>query len=101
MRVSAILSVLRAHELELRELGVLTLHLLGIAPSPTPGSESVSLAVTLDRTKAPPSIRRFAQRDAVENRLSEILEAKVMMTVEPVSKRGAKPKTGRNRRKVF
>jgi|GEM_PF-6474770 len=100
MQQNAIMSKLRDHKAELLDLGVMSLYFTLTKDRETE-ADNFALVASLDPAKAPPSLRRFAQRDDVEKRLIEILGPGVRMTVGGSRDRRRKPKLPSGHSKVF
>jgi hypothetical protein len=94
----AILERLRAHEPELRRLGVSRLSLFGSVARGEAGPQSdIDLAAELDRSRR---IGLFHYNEIAE-RLEEMLEAKVDLLTEPARKPRMQAEIDRDRVHVF
>ncbi|MBA3897135.1 MAG: nucleotidyltransferase domain-containing protein [Sphingomonadaceae bacterium] len=89
---------LKAHEAELRAMGVLGLSLFGSVArgEAGPGSD-VDVAVTLDRTR-PFGMFKFA---ALEGRLRDLLNTPVDLLGEPARDGRMQPEIDRDRARAF
>jgi predicted nucleotidyltransferase len=93
-----VLTVLRAHEAELRRAGILRLSLFGsVARGDAEASSDIDLAAELDPEAG---IGLFAL-GALERRLAELLGRKVDLLPEPVEKPRLRANIERDRRRAF
>jgi predicted nucleotidyltransferase len=93
-----VLTVLRAHEAELRRAGILRLSLFGsVARGDAEASSDIDLAAELDPEAG---IGLFAL-GALERRLAELLGRKVDLLPEPVEKPRLRANIERDRRPAF
>ncbi len=93
-----VLTVLRAHEAELRRAGILRLSLFGsVARGDAEANSDIDLAAELDPEAG---IGLFAL-GALERRLAELLGRKVDLLPEPVEKPRLRANIERDRRRAF
>jgi predicted nucleotidyltransferase len=93
-----VLTVLRAHEAELRRAGILRLSLFGsVARGDAEANSDIDLAAELDPEAG---IGLFALA-ALERRLAELLGRKVDLLPEPVEKPRLRANIERDRRRAF
>lgn len=98
MNCSAIISSLRAHEDELRRLGVASLSIFGSAARNGAGDASdVDLAVRLDRAFCRGGFDYFARLDALQARLADLLGCAVDIIEEPVERGSLQREIDRDR----
>ena len=87
MNRDQIISMLRAHETELRAAGVLSVSIFGSAARGENLADSdVDVAVRLGENFSKPGLDYFSRLDNLQARLSEILGCKVDVVEEPVRK---------------
>jgi len=86
MERERVLAMLRAHEPEFRNSGVLGVSLFGSVARGESPAHDVDLAVRLGETFSMPGLDYFSRLGELEQRLSEILGCKVDVFEEPVSK---------------
>ena len=87
MNRDQIISMLRAHETELRAAGVLSVSIFGSAARGENLADSdIDVAVRLGENFSKPGFDYFSSLDNLEARLSEILGCKVDVVEEPVRK---------------
>ena len=94
----AVLERLRAHEAELKAMGVARLSLFGSVARGEAGPESdVDVAAEFDRAR-PFGLTQFV---ALEERLSELLDTRVDLVGEPIRKERFRARVDRDRVHVF
>src|SRR5262245_29864014 len=82
MNRDAVLSVIREHETELRELGVVSLSLFGSTARNEAGINSdIDIAVRLAESRS--GFATFGRLDRIRQRLAELLAARVDVIPEP------------------
>jgi predicted nucleotidyltransferase len=86
MNRDAALTIIKRHQAELRELGVLSLSLFGSAARDEANDNSdIDVAVRL--AKGPHGFAYFARLDRIEARLSDLLGRRVDVVPEPAPTR--------------
>ena len=86
MTRDAALAIIKRHQSELSDLGVLSLSLFGSAARNEAGDDSdVDVAVRL--AEGPHGFAYFARLDRIETRLSELLGRRVDVVTEPAPAR--------------
>jgi uncharacterized protein len=100
MNRDAVLAIIKRHQAELRELGVLSLSLFGSAARNEAGEDSdVDVAVRL--ADGPHGFAYFARLDRIEARLSELLGCRVDVVTEPAPARRIQRAIEQDRRLAF
>jgi len=78
--------VLRAHEQEFRNAGVVGVCLFGSVARGEPAAHDVDVAVRLGENFCSPGLDYFSRLSEFERRLAEILDCEVDVVEEPVAK---------------
>jgi uncharacterized protein len=100
MNRDAALAIIKRHQSELRELGVLSLSLFGSAARNEAGDDSdVDVAVRL--SEGPHGFAYFARLDRIEACLSELLGRRVDVVTEPAPARRIQRAIEQDRRLAF
>jgi hypothetical protein len=100
MNRDAALVIIKRHQAELRELGVLSLSLFGSAARNEAGDDSdVDVAVRL--AEGPHGFAFFARLDRIEARLSELLGRRVDVVTEPAPAQRIQRAIEQDRRLAF
>jgi uncharacterized protein len=100
MNRDAVLAIIKRHQSELGELGVLSLSLFGSAARNEADDESdVDVAVSL--SEGPHGFAYFARLDRIEARLSELLGRRVDVVTEPAPARRIQKAIEQDRRLAF
>lgn len=94
------LAIVRRHETELRELGVVSLSLFGSTARGDAGRNSdVDVAVRLDRIQG--GFATFGRLDQIRKRLAELFGTRVDVVPEPTEPDGIKAAIDRDRCRAF
>ena len=102
MNREQIIATLRAHESELRSVGVLSLSLFGSAARGESLVDSdVDVAVRLAQNFSEPGFDYFSRLDDLQARLAEVLGCKVDVVEEPVRKERFQKKIDMDRALAF
>jgi uncharacterized protein len=100
MNRDAALAIIKRHQAELRELGVISLSLFGSAARNEAGDDSdVDVAVRL--AEGPHGFAYFARLDRIEARLGELLGRRVDVVTEPAPARRIQRAIEQDRRLAF
>jgi uncharacterized protein len=100
MNRDAALAIIKRHQAELRELGVISLSLFGSAARNEAGDDSdVDVAVRL--SEGPHGFAYFARLDRIEARLGELLGRRVDVVTEPAPARRIQRAIEQDRRLAF
>ena len=81
-----VISALRAHEQEFRDVGVVSVSLFGSVARGENPAHDVDVVVRLGRNFSKPGLDYISRLEALERRLSEILGCRVDVVEEPVRK---------------
>ena len=96
-----VIAALRAHEHELRTVGVLSVSLFGSVARGEDSAHDVDVAVRLSKGFSAPGLHYFSRLAELEGRLSGILGCKVDVVEEPVRKRRFQTGIDRDRTLAF
>src|SRR3954452_586870 len=96
-----VLSILRAHEPELRAKGIESMSLFGSLARGEPYAQDVDLAVKVNDGFADGGLDFFYQLDELERRLRNLLDEEVDVVTEPVRKAEFQNEIDRDRAVVF
>jgi predicted nucleotidyltransferase len=97
-----VIAMLRAHELELKAAGVLSLSVFGSVAREESGPESdVDIAVRLSEGFSSGGFDYFGRLDDLEQELSQLLGCKVDVVAEPVRKERFQHEIDRDRALAF
>jgi hypothetical protein len=100
MNREAALAIIKRHQAELKELGVLSLSLFGsTARDETTDNSDIDIAVRL--SEGPHGFAYFARLDRIEARLSELLGRQVDVVPEPAPAQRIQKAIERDRRLAF
>jgi uncharacterized protein len=100
MNRDAALAIIRRHQAELRQLGVLSLSLFGSAArNEAIDASDIDVAVRL--AEGPHGFAYFARLDRIEGRLSELLGRRVDVVPEPAPGRRIQRAIEQDRRLAF
>jgi predicted nucleotidyltransferase len=100
MNRDAALAIIKRHQAELRELGVLSLSLFGSAARNEAGDDSdIDVAVSL--AEGAHGFAYFGRLDRIEARLSELLGRRVDVVKEPAPARRIQRAIEQDRRLAF
>jgi uncharacterized protein len=97
----SVLSILRAHEAELRAKGVESVSLFGSVARGDPYPQDVDLAVRLSEEFSEPGLDYFHQLDLLEKRLRGLLNCEVDVVEEPARKKRLQDEIDKDRAIVF
>ena len=86
MNRDQVIEALKAHEGELRAVGVTSLSLFGSVARGEAPTHDVDVAVRLGRTFSKPGLDYFSRLDGLEERIAQILACNVDVVEEPVRK---------------
>ena len=95
------LAILKAHELELRDSGVMSAALFGSLARGQSSANDIDVAVRLDRNFSKPGLDYFSRMDQLERRLSEVLGCGVDVVEEPARKARLQEEIDRDRTIAF
>lgn len=101
MQRNHVLAALRAHEEELRGVGVLSVSLFGSLARGEEHPHDVDVAVRLGEDFSKRGLHYFSRMTELEGRLSDILGCKVDVIEEPVRKRRFQAEIDRDRALAF
>jgi predicted nucleotidyltransferase len=96
-----VIAALKAHEQELRTLGVLSVSLFGSVARGEDSAHDVDVAVRLGDNFSAPGLNYFSRLSDLEGRLSGILGCKVDVIEEPVRKKRFQIEIDRDRARAF
>jgi hypothetical protein len=96
-----VIAALKAHEQELRTVGVLSASLFGSVARGEDSAQDVDVAVRLGEGFSAPGLDYFGRLRELEGRLSGILGCKVDVIEEPVRKRRFQSEIDRDRALAF
>ena len=101
MERQQVIAALKAHERELRAVGVESVSLFGSVARGEDSADDVDLAVRLGEGFSAPGLDYFSRLSELEGRLSGILGCKVDVIEEPVRKRRFQTEIDRDRAIAF
>ena len=101
MERDRVITALKAHEQELRTVGVLGLSLFGSVARGEDSTHDVDVAVRLGENFSAPGLSYFSRLSELEARLSGILGCKVDVIEEPVRKKRFQEEIDRDRTLAF
>ena len=101
MDLDQVLNVLKAHEQELRGVGVRSASLFGSVARGESPTHDMDVVVRLSETLSEPGLDYIGRLDDLEHRLSEILGCKVDVVEEPVRKERFQREIDRDRVLAF
>jgi predicted nucleotidyltransferase len=96
-----VIAALKAHEQELRTVGVLSVSLFGSVARREAPAHDVDLAVRLGENFSAPGFNYLNRLSELERRLSGILGCKVDVIEEPVRKKRFQTEIDRDRARAF
>jgi predicted nucleotidyltransferase len=96
-----IISVLRAHEPELRASGVSSVSLFGSVARGEPYPQDVDIAVRVEEAFSEGGLDFFHHLDLLERRFRELLGCEVDVVTEPVRKKDFQEEIDRDRAIAF
>ena len=96
-----VIAALKAHELELRAAGALSVSLFGSVARGEDSPHDVDVAVRLGDNFSTPGLNYFSRLSELEGRLSGILGCKVDVIEEPVRKKRFQTEIDRDRALAF
>jgi predicted nucleotidyltransferase len=96
-----VIEILRAHEKDLRAVGVASASLFGSLARGDNNAHDVDVVVRLDASFSAPGLDYISRLDDLERRLSEILACEVDVVEEPVRKQRFQREIDRDRALAF
>jgi uncharacterized protein len=96
-----VISILRAHEAELRAKGVESVSIFGSVARGEPNPQDVDLAVRLGRSFSERGFDFIGRLDELERRLGQILGCEVDVVEEPVSRKRVQDEIEKDRAVAF
>jgi predicted nucleotidyltransferase len=96
-----VLSILRAHEAELRAKGIESVSLFGSVARGETNPQDVDLAVRLNQAFSDDGLDYFYQLDLLEGRFRNLLNCDVDVVEEPVHKKRFQDEIDRDRALAF
>lgn len=101
MNRDQVIRALKAHELELRAAGVVSVSLFGSTARGESGPADVDIAVRLGEDFSHGGFNYFGRMEDLEHRLSQLLNCKVDVIEEPVRKERFQKEIDRDRALAF
>jgi predicted nucleotidyltransferase len=101
MNRDQVIRALKAHEQELRAVGVVSVSLFGSVACGENPTHDVDVVVRLGKDFSAPGLDYISRLDDLESRLSEILGCKVDVVEEPVRKERFQKEIDRDRALAF
>jgi predicted nucleotidyltransferase len=101
MERDQVLAALKAHEQELRTVGVLSVSLFGSVARGQNSAHDIDVAVRLGKNFSAPGLQFLSRLSELEGRLSGILGCKVDVIEEPVRKKRFQTEIDRDRALAF